>query len=94
MRQKQAKINVGKNRMNSAESSISASWERKISLTKDVMGLRKMPGAYTSEKAEDEDAIMPGPGKEILDTLNAWHQHRWDRLLDGYKMKSQKQHQK
>ena len=90
VRQKQAKINVGKNRMNSAESSIAASWEQKIPLTKDAMGFRKMPVAYT-ERAEDDDAIniMPGPGKEILDTLNAWHQRRWDRLLDGYKMRGE-----
>ena len=32
---------------------------------------------------------MPGPGKEILDTLNAWHEHRWRRLLEEYKMREE-----
>ena len=33
--------------------------------------------------------VMPGPGKEILDTLNAWHEHRWRRLLDEYKIRGE-----
>merc|ERR1712142_1327211 len=32
---------------------------------------------------------MPGPGKEILDTLNAWHERRWQRLLDEYKIRGE-----
>ena len=33
--------------------------------------------------------VMGGPGKEILDTLNAWHEHRWSRLLDEYKIRGE-----
>ena len=33
--------------------------------------------------------VMAGPGKEILDTLNAWHEHRWRRLLDEYKIRGE-----
>ena len=90
--QKQPKINVGENRMGTK-------WRHKIPLTEDVVmkpkGLREMPGVLVrktmmmgSEKAED-DAVMPGPGKEILETLNAWHQHRWHRLLDEYKVRGE-----
>ena len=103
VQQKQPENDVAKNTMNSGdsltgESSIVASWRRKVPLTKDViikpkaaMGLRKMSGPL--EKAEDEDFrvgdVMPGPGKEILDTLNAWHEHRWHRLLDEYKIRGE-----
>ena len=95
--QKRPKINVGKNRMNSAaESSMVTSWRQKIPLTEDVMikpkaamGLRKVVRTMRPEKAEDEGDVMPGPGKEILDTLNAWHERRWQRLLDEYKIRGE-----
>ena len=84
----QQKINAGKDRMNSAESSIVANWRGKISLPEDVvikpkaaMGLRKMSGASVrttmgSEKAEDEDEV----GHLFHSLFTPVHHDNWNRL--------------
>ena len=54
----------------------------------DGHGPGAMPGHNHDGQGHGPD-VMAGPGKEILDTLNAWHEHRWSRLLDEYKIRGE-----
>ena len=64
---------------------VTGSWEE--GGDEDMVG-DVMPGHSHDGQGHGPD-VMPGPGKEILDTLNAWHEHRWRRLLDEYKIRGE-----